>query len=213
MANGVRNFSQSGIMPDLGPQNTAQGILAELDLAITFSELALTASDRHTARRNMVISRQALDSVQHFLNANAVEDKTKAEIDSRFDRLRLLFQRYSDAQTERAGEPIETHRPGNGASPESGVEKVALPALAKDEPTPTARQLPTGTCTPGDEGIRLDSTKAVSGHRPNSHGSLPRPLSRPRQSRAVGWLQLLRDINTQARVLLDKLSAWLMTRV
>ena len=213
MANSVRNFSQCGIMPDLGPQNTARGILGELDLAITFSELALTASDRHTARRNMVISRQALDSVQHFLNANAVEDKTKAEIDSRFDRLRLLFQRYSDAQTERASEAIETHQPGNGASPESGVKNVALPALAKDEPTHPAQQLPIGTCTPGGEGIRLDSTKAVSGHRPNGHGSLPRPPSRPRQSQAVDWRRLLRDINTQARVLLDKLSAWLMARV
>jgi hypothetical protein len=213
MANGVRDLSQCGIMPDLDPQKTARGVLGELDLAITFSELALTASDRHTARRNMVISRQALDSVQHSLRANAVEGKTKAEIDSRLDRLRLLFQQYSDAQTERAGQTIETHRPCDDASSESGIEKVALPTPPKDEPTNAARQLPTGIWTPGGEGIRRDSSEAASGPRPDGYGSLRWPPSRSRQSRAVGWLRLLQDINTQARVLLDKFSAWLMTRI
>jgi hypothetical protein len=213
MANGVRNLSQCGIMPDLDPQDTARGLLGELDLAITFSELALIASDRHTARRNMVISRQALDSVQHSLRANAVERKTKAEIDSRLDRLRLLFQQYSDAQMERAGETIETHRPCDGASPESGVEKVAVPTLPKDEPTHAARQLPTGIWTPGDEGIRRDSPKAVNGPRPNGYGSPRCPPIRSKQSHALGWLRLLREINGQARVLIDTFSAWLMTRI
>ena len=213
MAKRRQDLSQCGSMPDLDPQKTARGVLGELDLAITFSELALTASDRHTARRNMVISRQVLDSVQHFLNTNSVEDKTKAQIDSRFDRLRLLFQQYSDAQTERAGETIETHRPGNGVSPESGVEKVALLALPEDEPTQPARQLPAAIWTPGDEGTRRVYFKAVTGPSPIGYGSPWCPPSRSRQSRAVGWLRLLRDINTQARVLLDKFSAWLMTRV
>jgi hypothetical protein len=211
MAKRRQDLSQCGTMPDLDPQKTARGVLGELDLAITFSELALTASDRHTARRYMVISRQVLDSVQHLLNANSVEDKTKTEIDSRFDRLRLLFQQYSDAQTERAGETIETHRPGNGVSPESAVEKVALPALPEDEPS--ARQRPAAIWTPGDEGTRRDYFKTVTGPRPIGYGSPWCPPSRSRQSRAVGWMRLLRHINTQARVLLDKFSAWLMTRV
>jgi hypothetical protein len=197
-------------LPDLDPQRTALGVLSELDLAITFSELALTSSDRRAARRNMVISRQAVDSAQHFLNENAVEDKTKAEIDCRFDRLRLLFRQYSDGQTGRAGETSDSHLPSDGA-PEPSIPRVALPALPKAGPTYAVSEPPTGIRTTVEAAIRRESP--ITGPRANSDGSPARLPRCSRLSRAVGWLRLLREINTQALVLLDKFSAWLMTRI
>lgn len=192
-------------MPDLDPQKTARGVLGELDLAITFSELALTASDRHAARRNMVISRQALDSAQHFLNENVLEDKTKAEIDCRFDRLRLLFRQYSEGQTGRASETSNAHLTCDGA-PGCGVLTVAQPAVPKTGPAYAITRPPTGIRTPVEAVIRRDSPKTVTGPRPDAHGSPASLLRRSTQSRVVSWMRFLREVN-------DRFSAWLMTRV
>jgi len=71
----------------LNPQQTAASpdyIVGELDLAITFSETALAAPDSVSARRNMVLARQLLDSIEGPRGRRSLERNT--EVLSRLDR-------------------------------------------------------------------------------------------------------------------------------
>jgi hypothetical protein len=186
------------------PQRSALGVLSELDLALTFSELALTASDRRVARRNMVISRQAVDSAAHFLSENVVDVRTKAEIDRRIDRLKLLFRQYSEGRTECTDERNDMRRVCECALPESGLEKAALPALPKNGSSRAIPQRPIERRTTAEAVVR-DSPRAKAESGPNIHVVLIRPASRSRGARAVGWLRFLQGVN-------DKLCGWLMSR-
>src|SRR5215470_13711462 len=106
-------------------------IVGGLDLAITFSEIALAAPDSVSARRNMVLARQLLDSIEGTLGRSSPE--TRAEVESRLDRVRLLIRQYTHSQSERRGD-----QPCPDAALESSVETVAIRAVPVDQPTHAA---------------------------------------------------------------------------
>jgi hypothetical protein len=168
----------------------------------------VSASDRDSARRNMVFATQVLEGVKCVLDGRLLECGTRAEIESRVHRLGLLFRQYSDAQTERRGEAIDTFRACNGASTSD-----VLPTLLKDEPIRAAREVPIPQWTLQDKDARSDTPKAVNGPTLNGCGL----RSRPRQplSLTFGFVRFIRwrEIGTRAGLLLDKFSTWLMTRV
>ena len=78
MAGGVRMLGDAASSALNSPQTHADYIVGELDLAITFLEIALAATDRDSARRNMVLARQLLDSIEGSLRRKSLE--TKAEV-------------------------------------------------------------------------------------------------------------------------------------
>lgn len=126
-------------------QNVQSGsVLAQLDLAITLSETALSAPDRNSARRSMVLARQVLDGVER----SVLNCKGGAEIDIRLDRMQLLLRQYNDSYGQRENKRIDVYPPRNHY-PEANVE-----TLPTDE-IHTARELLTAR-------VRCDTPEALN---------------------------------------------------
>src|SRR5215467_8701076 len=68
-------------------------ILTELDLAITFCDVALSSDDRVRSTRNIENARQAYKSVTHFLEGANFTDKMMIDLHERVARLRNLLRR------------------------------------------------------------------------------------------------------------------------
>src|SRR5215469_13304076 len=169
MASGLRMFDDAAMAPTLNPLQTAachDRIVGELDLAITFSEIALATADRGGARRNMVLARQLLDSIEDSLGGISLE--TKAEVQSRLDRVKLLLRQYADAQSVCEGD----HRCPGAAPLESIIETVAMQAALQ----------PTHTAPHRLQTERHDAPAEVTRPGPSSQ-SAPRRIVRRQQLR------------------------------
>src|SRR5215831_20078837 len=68
-------------------------ILTELDLAITFCDVALSSDDRGRSTRNTENARQAYRAATHFLEGANFSDNEKAHLYERVARLRNLLRR------------------------------------------------------------------------------------------------------------------------
>jgi|SRR5215813_1213356 len=68
-------------------------ILTELDLAITFCDVALSSDDRVRSTRNTENARQAYKSATHFLEDANFSDKVQAHLHEKVSRLRSLLRR------------------------------------------------------------------------------------------------------------------------
>lgn len=111
-------------------QNVQSGtVLAQLDLAITLSETALSAPDRNSARRSMVLARQVLDGVGRAV----LNRKGGAEIDIRLDRIQSLLRQYN--KPSGLGDKSIDAFPYCNHDPERDVE-----TLPKDEPIEAMRE-------------------------------------------------------------------------
>lgn len=128
---GCPEIPQSAVA-DSHPQNVhPRSILDQLDLAIILSETALSAPDRNTARRNMVLAKQVLDGAER----SVLNCKADVEIETRLDRIQLLLRRYKEAYGQREDKRIITC-PSINHDPETEIE-----TLPKDEPIEAAREL------------------------------------------------------------------------
>jgi hypothetical protein len=67
-----------------------QFILAELELADTFSQIALSTSDRDRANRNRALAKQAYDAARHFLGRAPLKDRARRDVEKRMARLTKL---------------------------------------------------------------------------------------------------------------------------
>lgn len=67
-------------------------ILTELDLAITFCDVALGSSDRARYERNTVNARQAYKAATHFLEDSHFSEQMKAQVKEKVDRLRIRLR-------------------------------------------------------------------------------------------------------------------------
>lgn len=170
--------------PTFNPQQTPaypDRIVGELDLAITFSEIALAAADRGSARRNMVLARQLLDSIEDSLGRSSLE--TKPEVQSRLDRVESLSRQYADAQPERGGNQCCRE----AALLESSIETVAIRTVLVDQPTHTApHRLQTE---------HHDAPAAVTRPGRSSQSTLPSiaPCQQSRVDPASTWARCLRQ--------------------
>jgi hypothetical protein len=75
-----------------------QFVSTELDLAITFCQLALATQDSHKAERNTANARRAFTAASRMLDTSPREPKSNPEIDEKLRRLEELF---SDLDTSR----------------------------------------------------------------------------------------------------------------
>jgi hypothetical protein len=70
-------------------------ILTELDLALTFCEMALTADHKEKAERNTVNAQRAYDSATHFLEDANFSDAMTATLQQKIGRLRTMLRRLN----------------------------------------------------------------------------------------------------------------------
>jgi hypothetical protein len=85
-------------------------ILAELDLAITFCDVALTSDDREKTKRNTDNAHRAYDAARHFLENADFSDRMKAKVAKKVAALKTLLgriesRRYDFAARNIAGAP------------------------------------------------------------------------------------------------------------
>ena len=153
MASGVRRSGDAACPAPDFQQTRTDHIVGELDLAISFLEIALAAADRDSARRNVVLARQLLDSIEGSLGKGSLE----AGVQSRLDRAKLLFRQYAEAQSERHC---------LDATLESSVEAVAIQAAPVDQPTQASRHPLQTECQDQDAAVRRrgSSWQAASQH-------------------------------------------------
>lgn len=66
-------------------------INVELDLAITFCEIAASTSDAEKSERNMVHAKEAYKAAMHFLRTASVSEDFKSQIEEKVSRLQSLL--------------------------------------------------------------------------------------------------------------------------
>lgn len=151
------------------PQNfQTNSVLAQLDLAITLSEAALSAPDRNKARRSMVLARQVLDGV----GESVLSCERNPEIEIRLDRIQSLLRQYNGSSWLQENNRIDVVPRCNHA-PERDVE-----ALPKDEPIDVRELL---------------TVKDVRGDTADALNRRPEPRARARREQA-SWPSLLLGI-------------------
>ena len=201
MASGVQMLDGASSPALNSPQTHSDYIVGELDLAITFLEIALASADRDSARRNVVLARQLLDSIEGSLGRTSLEMKVEVQI--RLDRVKLLCRQYANTQSERRG---DQRCPDEAL--ESSVEAVAIQAVPADQPAHAARQ--------GLQTERQDS--AVTRPGPSWQGASRRIIRRQRSGvdLASTWPRCLRrgrtawqQIDSSVRGAFVRLARWL----
>lgn len=71
-------------------------IATELDIAITFCEMAIAAEDQNKAERSAKHARQAYEVAKRFLPKARLEPLMNQEIDEKLQRLEPLLQQLGD---------------------------------------------------------------------------------------------------------------------
>ena len=77
-------------------------ILLELDLAITFCDIALGSKDQARSTRNTENARQAYKAASHFLEGANFSDQMTACVQEKVARLRVLLRRVDRHDHSRA---------------------------------------------------------------------------------------------------------------
>jgi len=81
-------------------------ILTELDLALTFCDVALGADDdREKAQRNSVNAQRAYEAATHFMEKADFSDQMKATLQQKVDRLRTMLRRLKGRRKKTARQP------------------------------------------------------------------------------------------------------------
>src|SRR5215472_1402521 len=75
----------------------SQFVVAELDLAITFCEVAATTNDPARYARNIANAQEAYSSALYFLKRNHLESTLALEINEKLLRLKPLLARFDPA--------------------------------------------------------------------------------------------------------------------
>lgn len=177
-------------------------IVGELDLVITFLEIALAAANKDSARRNMVLARELLDSIEGSLGRKSLE--TEVEVQVRLNRIRLLCHQYADTQSDRRGDqrcPDE--------APKSSLEAVAIHVVPADQPARAA-----------GHGLQTERQDPAVRRRPGaSWQAASRRIIRRQRSRAdlsSTWARGLRrgraawqEIDSSVRGAFVRLARWL----
>ena len=181
MAGGVRMLGDAASSALNLKQTHADYIVGELDLVITFLEMALAAADKDSARRNMVLARQLLDSIEGSLGRRSLDLETKVEVQSRLDRVSLLIRQCANSQSERRGD-----QRCPDAALESSVETVAIQAVSAGQPTHAAPHQP--------QTENQDAPAAATRPRPSSQAAPRRVVRRQRSGAdlASTWARCLR---------------------
>lgn len=78
-----------------------QFVLTELDLAITFGEIALSAKDEWKAERNEINAKRAYSVAKHFFRDASFTGKMNREIAPRLARIERLLRRLGKQRGQR----------------------------------------------------------------------------------------------------------------
>ena len=70
-------------------------ILTELDLALTFCDMASGANDREKAERNMDNAQRAYEAAKHFLDEADFSGRMKTTLQRKIGRLRTVLRRLN----------------------------------------------------------------------------------------------------------------------
>ena len=70
-------------------------VLTELDLAITFGNIALTGNDPLKTERNVRNAKRAYQAAKHFSNKAAFSEKMKREVKDRSTEVELLLRQLN----------------------------------------------------------------------------------------------------------------------
>src|SRR5215475_1725480 len=85
-------------------------ILTELELAITFCDVALGSDDRARSKRNTVNARHAYEAATHFLADANFSDQMKAALQEKVVKIRALLRRVDrHANRLAAGKSLATN--------------------------------------------------------------------------------------------------------
>jgi len=80
-------------------------ILTELDLALTFCEMALTADHKEKAERNTVNAQRAYNAATHFLEDANFSDAINATLQQKVGRLRTILRRLNGRRKKLVSQP------------------------------------------------------------------------------------------------------------
>jgi len=73
-----------------------QFILTELDLAITFSDMAVNAKDKIKAQRNADNAHNAYAAAKHFLNEDEFPERMRQDVRDRVTKLKPLLRKLQE---------------------------------------------------------------------------------------------------------------------
>ena len=77
-----------------------QFINSELDLAITFCQIAVSSEDRSKAERNAQHAQKAYHSANHFLNDTELTKTQRQEIKEKIERLNHLLEKIPNPRPQ-----------------------------------------------------------------------------------------------------------------
>lgn len=80
----------------------AEFIQVELDLAITFCQIALSSDDRETIERNATHAQEAHDSALRFLGTAQISEPLKTNLAEKIEHLRKLLDEVKKKQSANA---------------------------------------------------------------------------------------------------------------
>jgi len=95
--NGRRDIELRGTQPWLREQHDAaryQLVCTELDLAITFCQVAATTNDPARYERNIANAQEAHAAAVYFLNCNHLESTQRCEINEKLQQLITLLAKF-----------------------------------------------------------------------------------------------------------------------
>lgn len=70
-------------------------ILTELDLALTFCEMAIASDDKAKSERNTENAQRAYDAATHFLNEGGFSGSEKSNVRRRVTRIKAVMKQLS----------------------------------------------------------------------------------------------------------------------
>jgi hypothetical protein len=79
-----------------------QFVMTELDLAITFAKISLSAEDPDKAERNRGHADQAFAAARHFVRGANLTRKMRLEVEERVEQIRHLMSQFKKSPNHRA---------------------------------------------------------------------------------------------------------------
>ena len=83
-----------------------QFVMTELELAITFAKMALSAEDPDKAERTRGHAEQAFAAARHFVRGSSFTQKMRLEVEQRVEQMRQLMSRLKKSPNHRAARHI-----------------------------------------------------------------------------------------------------------
>lgn len=99
---GSRLGQQARILEERQKLARAEFIEVELDLAITFSQIALSSGDREKIERNQGHAQEAHDSALRFLDTSKIGEPLKKNLEEKLEHLQKLLDEVKKKRSANA---------------------------------------------------------------------------------------------------------------